>query len=52
MIVHVLHYYYPAGSFAGIVGVFADETKAKEEMDSLKATHSDCTIVLTTCGVQ
>ena len=52
MIIYILHYHYPDGTFAGIIGAYSDESKAIQERDSLKATHSDCIIILTTCGVQ
>ena len=53
MIVYVVSYFYPDGTYAGITGVYNDEGKARLAMQTLKLTdYSDCTFVITESEVE
>lgn len=53
MIVYVVSYFYPDGTYAGIAGVYNDEGKARVTKQMLKLTdYPDCTFVITQSEVE
>lgn len=52
-IVYVVSYFYPEGTYAGIIGVYDDEGKAKLTIMTMKQTdYPDCTFVVTRAEVE
>lgn len=53
MTVHVVSYFYPDGTYAGIIGVYDCENKAKTTVQLHKLTdYPDCTFLITQSEVE
>lgn len=51
--VYVVSYFYPDGTYAGIIGAYADPIAAHNTADTLKLTaYPDCTFIVTRAEVE
>jgi hypothetical protein len=51
--VYTVSYFYPDGSYAGIIGVYSNPVKARNTADMLKLTdYPDCTFIVTRSEVE
>lgn len=53
MSVYVVSYFYPDGSYAGIIGVYKDQESAEAAVKfGLMIDYTDCTFIITHAEVQ
>jgi hypothetical protein len=52
MTIHVLTYCYPDGSYAGLIGAYSTDPKAKSMELSLQQDYSDCIFLITEVEVE
>lgn len=45
--VYVVTYFYPDGSWAGIIGAYSNDARAQLEIEMQKKMYSDCIFVIT-----
>ena len=45
--VYVVTYFYPDGSYAGIIGVYDKESKADSAINAHQSDYSDCHFIIT-----
>ena len=52
MLAYVVSYFYPDGSYAGIVGARYNKKDAKDLVSTYQLSYSDCTFITTEVEVE
>lgn len=50
--VWILVYFYPDGTFAGVIGAYSNLEKASAAFDAHKLIHADCSFLITGAPIQ